>query len=130
MGGFVPGSSIPTYPRCRRCDIAVGEGNESGRCDDCRTSATSEREITLHYPTQPQLCPTMRALKDLKVKFQVATNHTDSTAVNYMNEVLGTQGWPAVLITDYGQYVDHWDGFQPERLAALAPKQAKELQAA
>jgi len=80
------------------------------------------RTITVHtLPACVQCNSTKRKLDSMKVDYQtVDVSLPENADALATMKGLGYQAAPVVLVTEDGKDDDHWYGFRPDKLEALA----------
>lgn len=92
--------------------------------------ADTDTIITVYSkPSCVQCTATYRALDRAGIPYEIVDVSTDAEAMLFVKE-LGYAQAPVVYVEHPDGSVDHWSGFQPERLAALEAQRPAPLDAA
>lgn len=79
-------------------------------------------KVILYSKANCPMCSlTERALQKHGVMYSVRKMDEDQAAYDFVTQVLGYSQAPAVYVDDDG-VVDHWSGFSPDKVRALARK--------
>lgn len=143
---------VPEFRDCVRCGIGLPFIHAAKKCVDCkglnRFAANPRQirnegrsflpvdpayEIALHYPKQPYKCPTQATLDALGIPYQTYTATQDPIAFTWAEELFSTEyrahtEYPIVVIVSYGEYLEHWTGFNLFELNRIPARRAATIQ--
>jgi len=136
----------PEYHDCWRCGIGLKPNSLLKGCEDCnglnqhKANPSQRRfmrgnflpldaayEVSLHYPVRPDNDPTAATLCSMSIPYLSYYGTKDPVAVDWARALEPTDfepDWPIVLITAYGQYVDHWTGYNLQALNRIPAARA------
>jgi hypothetical protein len=135
-GTRVTGPHGENYKTCHRCGTDLGP-EFATTCADCRSLNRGEIQpfrqqrypalpytVTVFAPGNIQLWyrrTELKAFGDHQIRHALVDVEQDWVSHHYATDVLGHYTWPVITITDGANLIDHWEGHQPDRIAAYAP---------
>ena len=78
------------------------------------------KKVTVYSKPNCMQCNfTKKWLNEHNIKFNAIDVTKDELALSFIKDQLGYQAVPVVVVDELGTEIEHWYGFQPDKLAEL-----------